>query len=83
MSYDCDIKQSKYDDMDEDDDEDDDDIAMEVIRARFGRQGVSARPDMRDETEFLFEVDDDEDDMAVFENDMELDNDELMDFDLS
>jgi hypothetical protein len=36
MSYDCDVKQSRYEEMD-DDDEDDDDIAMELIRSKFKR----------------------------------------------
>ena len=37
MSYDCDVKQSRYEEMDDDDDEDDDDIAMELIRSKFKR----------------------------------------------
>ncbi len=74
MSYDCDLKQSRYEEMD-DDDEDEDDIAMELIRSKFKRGG---RQD--DTTEFMFEVDDDED-LGGFVDDDGLEND-LIDFDL-
>ena len=36
----------------------------------------------RDDTEFLFEVDDDDDEIGVFHDDIDLDEDDMIDFDL-
>jgi len=78
MSYDCDVKQSKYDAFDEDEDsEDEDDIAIEMIKQRFGRDRVRVKND----TEFMFEVDDDEE-INNYGEDMDLENDDLLEFDL-
>jgi hypothetical protein len=78
MSYDCDVKQSKYDAFDEDEDsEDEDDIAIEMIKQRFGRDRIRVKND----TEFMFEVDDDEE-INNYGEDMDLENDDLLEFDL-